>query len=120
MGPKTSAMYDWNPGSLLGTDDLYMGVSKNRGEIPQNGWCVIMENPLFFNGMIWGENPTILSETSIYTTGWFLGTITQDGKRIHSLPKKTSAWAKVSAASDFWVGTEALTVDMSVQGGPSR
>ena len=49
-----------------------MGVSKNRGVSPKmdgenNG------NPLFFNGMIWGEtNPPIFGNTHIYVYIWYI------------------------------------------------
>ena len=33
----------------------YIGVSKNRSTVPQNGWCIINGKPYFFKWMIWGK-----------------------------------------------------------------
>ena len=46
-------------------DNPLIWVFPKRGK-PQNGWFIIMENPMK-HGMIWGENP-LFSETSIWGT----------------------------------------------------
>ena len=44
-----------------------MGVSKNSGKTPQNGWFIIMENPskIYKWDDLGGKNPTIFGSTPI-------------------------------------------------------
>ena len=52
---------------------LYMGVSRNRGTVPQNGWWKFHGKTLFFNGWFGWENPTIFGNTQLSQSdvpGW--------------------------------------------------